>query len=54
MVHLECTGSGVITGDGGGISNIAAANISGTVGTATLAQEVINSAQPNITVVSVL
>ena len=45
---LGVTGSGVITGDGGGISNIAAANISGTIGTATLAQEVINSAQPNI------
>ena len=45
---LGVTGSGVITGDGGGISNIAAANISGTIGRATLAQEVINSAQPNI------
>jgi hypothetical protein len=40
--------TGIITGDGGGISNVVAANISGTVNTAVLAQEVINSAQPNI------
>ena len=40
--------TGVITGDGGGISNVVAGNISGTVNNAVLAQEVINSAQPNI------
>ena len=45
---LGVTGSGVITGDGGGISNIAPGNITGTVNTAVLAQEVSQSAQPNI------
>jgi hypothetical protein len=40
--------TGVITGDGGGLSNIAGANVTGTINTAVLAQEVINSAQPNI------
>ena len=53
LTSLTVTGAlgvttGIITGDGGGISNIVAANISGTVNTAVLAQEVINSAQPNI------
>jgi hypothetical protein len=53
LTSLTVTGAlgvttGVITGDGGGISNVVAANISGTVNTAVLAQEVINSAQPNI------
>ena len=45
------TTTGLITGDGGGLSNIAGANVSGAVASATtavLAQEVINSAQPNI------
>ena len=42
------TTTGLITGDGGGLSNIAGANVSGTINTAVLAQEVINSAQPNI------
>ena len=47
---LGVTGSGVITGDGGGISNIAGANLTGTITatTAVLAQEVSQSAQPNI------
>ena len=54
LTSLTVTGAlgvttGIITGDGGGISNVVAANISGTVNTAVLAQEVINSAQPNIT-----
>ena len=53
LTSLTVTGAlgvttGIITGDGGGISNVVAANISGTVNTAVLAQEVINSAQPNI------
>ena len=53
LTSLTVTGAlgvttGLITGDGGGISNVVAANISGTVNTAVLAQEVINSAQPNI------
>ena len=53
LTSLTVTGAlgvttGIITGDGGGISNVVAANISGTVSTAVLAQEVINSAQPNI------
>ena len=42
------TTTGLITGDGGGLSNIAGANVTGTINTAVLAQEVINSAQPNI------
>lgn len=52
--HLAAFGSntitttGLITGDGGGLSNIAGANVTGTINTAVLAQEVINSAQPNI------
>ncbi len=53
LTSLTVTGAlgvttGVITGDGGGISNVVAGNISGTVNNAVLAQEVINSAQPNI------
>ena len=53
LTSLSVTGAlgvttGVITGDGGGISNIAAGNISGTVNTAVLAQEVSQAAQPNI------
>jgi len=42
------TTTGLITGDGGGLSNIAGANVTGTINTAVLAQEVINSSQPNI------
>jgi hypothetical protein len=42
------TTTGLITGDGGGLSNIAGANVTGTINNAVLAQEVINSAQPNI------
>ena len=53
LTSLTVTGAlgvttGVITGDGGGLSNIAGANVTGTINTAVLAQEVINSAQPNI------
>ena len=42
------TTTGLITGDGGGLSNIAGANVTGTINIAVLAQEVINSSQPNI------
>ena len=53
LTSLTVTGAlgvttGVITGDGGGISNVVAGNISGTVNNAVLAQEVSQSAQPNI------
>jgi hypothetical protein len=55
LTSLTVTGAlgvttGVITGDGGGLSNIPGANLTGTITatTAVLAQEVINSAQPNI------
>ena len=42
--------TGVITGDGGGLSNIPGANLTGTITatTAVLAQEVSQAAQPNI------
>jgi len=44
------TTTGLITGDGGGLSNIPGANLTGTITatTAVLAQEVSQSAQPNI------
>ena len=47
---VAVTGSGVITGDGGGLSNIPGANLTGTITatTAVLAQEVSQAAQPNI------
>ena len=53
LTSLTVTGAlgvttGIITGDGGGISNVVAGNISGTVNNAVLAQEVSQSAQPNI------
>jgi hypothetical protein len=41
--------TGVFTGDAGGLSNVVAANISGTVATATTAGTVTTAAQPNIT-----
>jgi len=46
--------TGLFTGDGGGLSNIVAANVSGTVATATTAGTVTTNAQPNITQVGTL
>ena len=46
--------TGVFTGDAGGLSNVVAANISGTVATATTAGTVTTAAQPNITSVGTL
>jgi len=44
----------VFTGDAGGLSNVVAANVSGTVATATTAGTVTTAAQPNITSVGTL
>jgi len=44
----------VFTGDAGGLSNVIAANVSGTVATATTAGTVTTAAQPNITSVGTL
>ena len=54
LTSLTVTGAlgvttGLITGDGGGISNIAGANVSGTVALATTSGTVSTAAQPNIT-----
>ena len=46
--------TGVFTGDAGGLSNVIAGNISGTVATATTAGTVTTAAQPNITSVGTL
>lgn len=46
--------SGVITGNGSGLSAIAGANVTGTVATATTAGTVTTNAQPNITSVGTL
>jgi len=46
--------TGVFTGDAGGLSNVIAANVSGTVATATTAGTVTTAAQPNITSVGTL
>ena len=48
------TGSGVITGNGSGLSAIAGANITGQVGNALVAGTVYTNAQPNITSVGTL
>jgi filamentous hemagglutinin len=41
--------TGIITGDGGGLSNIVGANVTGQVGNALVASTVYTNAQPNIT-----
>ena len=46
--------TGVFTGDAGGLSNVIAGNITGTVATATTAGTVTTAAQPNITSVGTL
>ena len=46
------TGTGIITGNGSGLSAIAGANVTGTVSSATTAGTVTTAAQPNITSVS--
>jgi hypothetical protein len=46
--------TGVFTGDAGGLNNIIAGNITGTVATATTAGTVTTAAQPNITSVGTL
>ena len=46
--------TGVFTGDAGGLSNIIAGNITGTVATSTTAGTVTTAAQPNITSVGTL
>ena len=46
--------SGLFTGDGGGLSNIAAANVTGQVANALVASTVYTNAQPNITSVGTL
>jgi hypothetical protein len=46
--------SGLFTGDGGGLSNIAGANVTGQVGNALVAGTVYTNAQPNITSVGTL
>jgi len=48
------TGTGVITGNGSGLSAIAGANVTGTVSSATTAGTVTTAAQPNITSVGTL
>jgi len=48
------TGSGVITGNGSGLSAIAGANVTGQVGNALIAGTVYTNAQPNITSVGTL
>jgi hypothetical protein len=46
--------TGLFTGDGGGLSNIAGANVTGQVGNALVAGTVYTNAQPNITSVGTL
>jgi hypothetical protein len=48
------TGTGIITGNGSGLSAIAGANVTGTVSAATTAGTVTTAAQPNITSVGTL
>ena len=48
------TGSGVITGNGNGLSSIVGANVSGQVGNALISGTVYTNAQPNITSVGSL
>jgi hypothetical protein len=47
-------GASILKGEGGNISNIQGANVSGTVGTATTAATVTTNAQPNVTSVGTL
>lgn len=54
LVAANITASGVFTGDGGGLSNIAGANITGQVANALVAGTVTANAQPNITSVGIL
>ena len=46
--------TGIITGDGGGLSNIVGANVTGQVGNALVTGTVYTNAQPNITSVGLL